>query len=266
MTRTASHMESRTFTRGENHGLPPVLRSTLEANGETDEGCCMLCSAGGVCTLQIAQPGIAPRPGSRMAVPFARGAYLYRAGGSMRGVFFIRTGAIKTVMPLPSGGERVTGLHLPGDVVGLEAVGESIHGQHAIAVEKSSACAIDFEAAMTTSRSSRLPLAQFARLVSNQLREQQTLLAVLSGTTVDQRLAAFLLRLSVRLSAHGQPPRVIDVRLNREELGSYLSSTLETVSRAFSRLRAIGAIEVRDRQITVLDRTALERTACPPGG
>lgn len=266
MAGTASNMDSRTHPSSDGHGLPPGLTGVILRSTSADDGCCLFCPAGGVCTLQGVQPGSGSRPGVRTAVPFSRGAYLYRAGGSMRGVYFIRTGAAKTVIPLPSGGERVTGLHLPGDVVGLEAVGEATHGQHAIALESSSACAIDFDAAMTSVRSSQLPLAQFARLVGNQLREQQTLLAVLSGTTVDQRLAAFLLRLSARLAAQGQPPRMIDVRLNREELGSYLSSTLETVSRGFSRLRAIGAIEVRDRQVTVLDRSALERTACPRDG
>lgn len=45
--------------------------------------------------------------------------------------------------------------------------------------------------------------------------------------------------------------------MTREEIGSYLGLKLETVSRAFSKFHEDGVLEVRQRQLRVLDVEAL---------
>jgi CRP/FNR family transcriptional regulator len=55
--------------------------------------------------------------------------------------------------------------------------------------------------------------------------------------------------------------------MTREEIGSYLGLKLETVSRTFSKFQDDGMLEVKQRQIRVLDPTALQAlvngsTAC----
>ena len=46
--------------------------------------------------------------------------------------------------------------------------------------------------------------------------------------------------------------------MTREEIGSYLGLKLETVSRAFSKFQDDGVLEVKQRQIRVLDPDALQ--------
>ena len=46
--------------------------------------------------------------------------------------------------------------------------------------------------------------------------------------------------------------------MTREEIGSYLGLKLETVSRAFSKFQDDGVLEVKQRQIRVLDADALQ--------
>jgi CRP/FNR family transcriptional regulator len=48
------------------------------------------------------------------------------------------------------------------------------------------------------------------------------------------------------------------LRMTREEIGSYLGLKLETVSRAFSKFQDDGVLEVKQRQIRVLDPDALQ--------
>ena len=48
------------------------------------------------------------------------------------------------------------------------------------------------------------------------------------------------------------------LRMTREEIGSYLGLKLETVSRTFSKFQDDGILEVRQRQITVLNPAALQ--------
>jgi CRP/FNR family transcriptional regulator, anaerobic regulatory protein len=47
--------------------------------------------------------------------------------------------------------------------------------------------------------------------------------------------------------------------MTREEIGSYLGLKLETVSRAFSKFQDEGVLEVKQRQLRVLDEPALRQ-------
>jgi CRP/FNR family transcriptional regulator len=47
--------------------------------------------------------------------------------------------------------------------------------------------------------------------------------------------------------------------MTREEIGSHLGLTLETVSRLFSRFHERGLIEVKGRTIKIVDRSTLRR-------
>jgi CRP/FNR family transcriptional regulator len=49
------------------------------------------------------------------------------------------------------------------------------------------------------------------------------------------------------------------LRMTREEIGSYLGLKLETVSRTFSRLQDDGVLEVKQRQIRIVDQDALRQ-------
>ena len=73
----------------------------------------------------------------------------------------------------------------------------------------------------------------------------------------EERLAAFLLNLTQRLHARGFSSTSLVLRMTREEIGSYLGLKLETVSRAFSKFQEDGVLEVKQRQITVLDPARL---------
>jgi len=75
----------------------------------------------------------------------------------------------------------------------------------------------------------------------------------------EERVAAFLLNLTQRLHARGFSRSELVLRMTREEIGSYLGLKLETVSRTFSRLQDDGVLEVKQRQIRVVDQNALRQ-------
>ena len=74
----------------------------------------------------------------------------------------------------------------------------------------------------------------------------------------EQRLAAFLLNLVQRLHARGFSRTELVLRMTREEIGSYLGLTLETVSRTLSAFNEIGLITVDQRTIGIKDPEALK--------
>ena len=73
--------------------------------------------------------------------------------------------------------------------------------------------------------------------------------AILLAMTATQRVADFLLDMSSRLAQ----PDALELPMTRQDIADYLGLTIETVSRAISRLKALGLIETRQMgQVIVL--------------
>ena len=81
---------------------------------------------------------------------------------------------------------------------------------------------------------------------------------LLGSMRAEERLAAFLLNLTQRLPARGFSASSLILRMTREEIGSYLGLKLETVSRTFSRFQDDGILDVKQRQISILDQDKLQ--------
>src|SRR5688500_6088227 len=59
--------------------------------------------------------------------PVERGERLYRPGDPLTAVYVARDGAFKTVSISEEGEEQVIGFHLPGELIGLDALGAGSH-------------------------------------------------------------------------------------------------------------------------------------------
>ena len=73
----------------------------------------------------------------------------------------------------------------------------------------------------------------------------------------DERVAALLLDLSDRLTRRGYAGNEFNLRLTRDDMGSFLGITLETVSRTLSRFQAKGLIDANGKLIQILDFNGL---------
>jgi CRP/FNR family transcriptional regulator len=75
----------------------------------------------------------------------------------------------------------------------------------------------------------------------------------------------FLLNLSQRFVARHFSPSEFHLRMTREEIGSYLGLSLETVSRLFSRFQEDGLIAVRQKHIVIHDIPGLKAVMVKAG-
>jgi CRP/FNR family transcriptional regulator len=89
------------------------------------------------------------------------------------------------------------------------------------------------------------------RLISGDISRDHGLMLLLGSMTAEQRLAAFLLSLSRRHQRLGFSATHFVLRMTREEIGSYLGLTLETVSRLLSRLQREGLVAVHQRDVEI---------------
>jgi CRP/FNR family transcriptional regulator len=189
----------------------------------------------------------------------ARGEALFRRGERFSSVFAVWTGFFKTCARTNDGHEQVTGFQMGGELIGLDGIGTGRHEAQATALENSQVCVIPFEELETLSREIPSLQQQFNKVMSREIVGKQQVMLLLGGRNAEERVAAFLLNLSHRLRARGFSGSSVVLRMTREEIGSFLGLSLETVSRTFSKFQADGLLTVRTRQIRITRTDGLQQ-------
>ncbi len=188
-----------------------------------------------------------------------KGETLYRMGEPLSAVYAIRFGTLKTHVTMEDGRTQITGFHLPGEVIGLDGLGEMQHASDATALEDAEVCVVRFDDLQSLSNHLPSLQGQFLRLMSKEISQDQVMLITLGSMRAEERLAAFLVNMSERLSARGYSSTEFVLRMSREEIGSYLGLKLETVSRLFSRFAEAGLIQIRQRHVKIIDMAGIKQ-------
>lgn len=189
---------------------------------------------------------------------FSKGDYLYRSGDKFRSLFAINSGSFKTRILHEDGREQVTGFQMAGEIIGLDAISTDIHTCEAIAMENSGVCELPFHKLEALSRDIPSLQRHLHKIMSREIVRDQGIMLLLGSMRAEERLAAFLLTLSQRYAARGLSPTIFQLRMSRQEIGSYLGLKLETVSRAFSHFQEYGVISVKVRAIEIVNMTDLQ--------
>jgi CRP/FNR family transcriptional regulator len=189
----------------------------------------------------------------------ARGDTLFRSGEAFQSLYAVRTGFFKTCVASEDGRDQVTGFQMAGELLGLDGIGTERHTCDAVALEDSQVCVIPFHQLEDLSREVSDLQRQFHRIMSREIVRDHGVMLLLGSMRAEERLAAFLLNLTQRLQSRGFSASALILRMTREEIGSYLGLKLETVSRTFSKFQDEGFLEVKQRQIRILDQAGLQR-------
>ncbi|MCY0389213.1 helix-turn-helix domain-containing protein [Robbsia sp. Bb-Pol-6] len=188
----------------------------------------------------------------------ARGDSLFRAGTPFHSIYAVRVGSFKTVVAHPDGRQQVTRFDLAGDALGLDGIHDDRHTCDAIALEDSVVCIIPFHRLETLCSEVRAMQRHLHKMMSGEIVRESGLMMQLGNMRADERVAAFLLNISQRMKARGYSPTEFNLRMTRDELGSYLGMKLETVSRMFSRFQREALIDARGRLVRILDLERLK--------
>ena len=188
-----------------------------------------------------------------------RGETLFRTGEPFEAVYAVRTGFFKTRVSSNDGRDQVTGFQMAGELLGLDGISTDRHSCDAVALEDSQVCVIPYAQLEQLSREFTDLQRQFHKIMSREIVRDHGVMLLLGSMRAEARLAAFLLNLAQRLKARGFSPSSLVLRMTREEIGTYLGLKLETVSRCFSKLQEDRVLQVRQREVQILDQPALER-------
>lgn len=185
--------------------------------------------------------------------------HLYHTGSSFQYLYLIRAGSFKSYTADTSGRQQITGFHLSSELVGTAAIGTGRHICDVVALEDSSVYKIS--CAEIERLVHKIPMLQrcLQRALSREFERNYKVMMLLGSMKAEERLAMFLLDLSQRFAMQGYSATEFDLRMTREEIGSYLGLKFETVSRMFSSFRESRSIEVKNRSIEIKDLDRLRQ-------
>ena len=192
--------------------------------------------------------------------PFRAGEHIFREGDPFEAIAAVRAGTVKTYVVDRDGHEHVHGFHLPGEVIGLNAIDGDRYPCNAIALDTVMLCRFSFPKISVLA--TRLPglQRQLFRLLSRDIGRA----ALLAGDwSADQRMAAFLVGISRRLAARGFSATRFQLTMPRTDIANYLRLAPETVSRVLRRLQEDGILSVERRELELLQPDSLEALAAP---
>jgi len=187
-----------------------------------------------------------------------KGEFLYRVGDPFRSLYAIRTGSTKTCEIAADGSVQITGFHLPGELLGIDAINSEKHPCDVVALETTEICELPFGKLEGLARELPGLQHQLFRLMSREIAEEEVQLLMLGRMKAEERLAAFLLSISKRYHHLGYSPTDLHLPMSRQDLGDYLGLALETVSRLFSRFQEDKLITVQGRNVKLLNVARLK--------
>ena len=193
-----------------------------------------------------------------------RGDTLFTNGEKFTSLYAIRTGFFKTCLATEDGRDQVTGFQMAGEIMGLDGIVSDLHTCDAVALENSEVCVMPFDKIETLSREVSALQHHVHKIMSREIVREHSVMMMLGSMRAEERVAAFLLNLSHRVHARGFSRSELVLRMTREEIGSYLGLKIETVSRTFSKFVDDGVLEVKQKNLRILQLDSLHRFVNAP--
>ncbi|MFS8978482.1 cyclic nucleotide-binding domain-containing protein [Cupriavidus necator] len=162
-------------------------------------------------------------------VRLRKGQSLYLLGDAVTALYAIRVGTVKTHVTTEDGRTQVVGFHFPGDMVGLDSLARTQYASYATALEDTKLCVIPVQALHAATASTPALGNQLFLVLDRQAQRARALQTMLALMTAEERLVTFLLWLADGFAARGFSSSEFILRMSREEIGSYIGLTLETV-------------------------------------
>ena len=230
MLSTATHASAPTFVRAMAGAAAPAFKPR-------DDGANQRASQHTADTLKLLNDALAPQ---RRVVH--AGDLIYQSGERFDNLYILNSGFFKIVNLAADGREQVVGLKFRGDWLGFDGIANSCYGCDAIAMDTGEVWMIRYDALLTACATHPALLTVLHEAMSREIARDRDSLMSVCTLPADARVAEFLRYWADSLAKRGLRTDQITLRMTRAEIGNYLGMTLETVSRALSRLARVNLI------------------------
>nr|WP_271526953.1 helix-turn-helix domain-containing protein [Bradyrhizobium sp. CCBAU 25338] len=162
---------------------------------------------------------------------YRKGTEIFGEGEEAEYVYQITAGAVRTHKQLADGRRQINAFHLPGDMFGFE--NGSSHRFTAEAIIETNVRIMRRGSIIEATEIRIGGTKRLLSMVTQNLQHAEDHLLLLGRKTAPERVATFLVEMDARLGH----PQLMTLPMSRRDIADYLGLTLETVSRALSRLR-----------------------------
>ncbi len=193
---------------------------------------------------------------------FRPGESIYFSGQEATNLYVVASGQVKLLRHSFTGQDVLLDVLKPGDFFGSLATtaGEPYPDT---AQAHTAACVLSIN-----TRTFRALLEQYPRvallvldITAQRLQDTQEMVRRLSVESVEQRVAAVLLRLAHKLGEPTDEGLLIQMSLSRDDLAQMTGTTTETASRIISHFQKEGLVRTGRQWIAVSDESQLEEIA-----
>ena len=188
------------------------------------------------------------------------GDTIYQGGERFACLYLLNSGFVKMINLSPDGREQVVGLKFRGDWLGFDGIAEGQYSCDAVAMDTGEVWMIRYDALLAACAGTPALLTVLHEAMSREIAGDRDSLMSVCTLPADARVAEFLRHWADALAARGLRTDQITLRMTRAEIGNYLGMTLETVSRALSKLardQLIAFAEKGRRDVRIPDVGAL---------
>ena len=188
------------------------------------------------------------------------GDVICQSGQRFGALYILNSGFFKVVNQAADGREQVVGLKFRGDWLGFDGIASGEYACDAIAMDIGEVWTIRYDALLAACVQHHALLTVLHEAMSREIARDRDSLMSVCTLSADARVADFLRTWAESLSQRGLRTDQITLRLTRAEIGNYLGLTLETVSRAMSKLAREQLIVFADkgrRDLFIPDLAAL---------
>lgn len=211
---------------------------------ETD---CAACPVARRCWGDLALPLEGVR--ARRSMPLERGAVLLHQGERMGAVYIVVRGCLILREDLARGGQRVAGLRLPGELLGIESYSSGAYSSTAEAATETVVCRLLLPAAGSGHSSSSL----LERILLKVAAQPERTAAPWAGLSALERVAAFIENYALRARVPRPTETAFILPMTRADIGSYLGLAPETVVRALGQLQGSGRLSIHGRAVRLAE-------------
>ncbi|HSW24374.1 MAG TPA: Crp/Fnr family transcriptional regulator, partial [Burkholderiaceae bacterium] len=188
------------------------------------------------------------------------GDVICEAGQRFDCLYVMNSGCCKVVTLAGDGREQVVGLKFRGDWLGFDGIATGRYTCGTVAIDTGEVWVVGYQALLGACAVQPMLMALVYGAMSREISQERDSLMSVCTLPADARVAEFLRSWADSLSERGLRTDQITLPLSRAEIGNYLGLTLETVSRALSKLardKVIGFAERRRRDLRIPSVAAL---------
>lgn len=185
---------------------------------------------------------------------------IYHEDDYPNGMFFLNKGKVKTYRMNDDGKEYVTGLHKPGDFFGYMALLEDCnYTETAEVMEDAELFKIPKHDFLLLIEKNKDVAHKFVKILSANVIQKEGELLKLAYNSIKRRVADALLLLQKRYQKENSDETEFTIAVSRDNLASIVGTATESVIRTLSEFKADKLIDIKGRQISILEPEKLAK-------